>query len=93
MGIHCTYLTEKDVHLLKKTGTHIAHCPYNFMRQGQTTPLIQWLKGGIENIGLGSDNILHDPFEVMRMSKYLALQYANNVDPYSRIFVPVFFNK
>lgn len=88
VGAHCVYLTQNDIRTLRESGTNIAHCPNNFMMAGHTTPLISWLKGGISNIGLGSDNILHHPFELMRFSRYLARQYVEQVDPDSRHIVP-----
>ncbi len=76
VGAHCVHLTPKDIKTMRETNTHIAHCPNNFIRRGRPTPLMSWLKGGIKNIGLASDNILHDPFEIMRQSNYLALQHV-----------------
>ena len=88
VGAHCVYLTRSDIDTLRETGTHIAHCPNNFIRRGRPTPLMPWRIGGIKNIGLASDNILHDPFEIMRFTNYLALQYAVQKDPNSIHFVP-----
>lgn len=85
---HCTYLTARDVEILRASGAHIAHCPNNFIRKGWSTPLMPWLKGGIENIGIASDNILHDPFELMRITNYLALQYVKHIDPDTEHLVP-----
>ena len=87
VGAHCVFLTPKDIEILRKTGTHIAHCPNNFIRRGNDTPLIPWLRGGITNIGFASDNILHDPWELMRFSNYLSLFYANK-DPTTLHLVP-----
>jgi len=91
VGAHCVYLTPKDISILKETETHIAHCPNNFIRRGRPTPLMPWLKGGIKNIGLASDNILHDPFEIMRISNWLALQYVQQKDIESLHLVPTPF--
>jgi 5-methylthioadenosine/S-adenosylhomocysteine deaminase len=88
IGAHCVYLTQKDLEIFRKSGTHIAHCPNNFIRRGRKTPLMPWLKAGIKNIGIASDNILHDPFELMRFTQYLALQYVDVVDPTSLQYVP-----
>jgi 5-methylthioadenosine/S-adenosylhomocysteine deaminase len=88
VGAHCVYLTQDDIETLRKTETHIAHCPNNFIRRGRATPLMPWLKGGIKNIGLASDNILHDPFEIMRFTNYLALQYVRHIDPNLVHYVP-----
>lgn len=88
VAAHCVYLTPSDIATLKDTETHIAHCPNNFIRRGRPTPFMPWRIGGIKNIGLASDNILHDPFEIMRFTNYLALQYAVQKDPNSIHFVP-----
>ena len=91
IGAHCTYMTPKDLEIFRKSDTHIAHCPNNFIRTGRGTPLMPWLKAGISNIGLASDNILHDPFELMRFTNYLALQYVQFTDPNSLHLVPTPF--
>jgi 5-methylthioadenosine/S-adenosylhomocysteine deaminase len=91
VAAHCVYLTPKDISILRDTGTHIAHCPNNFIRRGLPTPLMPWLKGGVKNIGLASDNILHDPFEIMRITNWLALQYVKQKDPESLHLVPTPF--
>jgi cytosine/adenosine deaminase-related metal-dependent hydrolase len=58
------------------------------MRWGQKTPLISWRKGGIKNIGIASDNILHDPFELLRFSNYLALAYVQQYERDSIHLIP-----
>jgi 5-methylthioadenosine/S-adenosylhomocysteine deaminase len=88
IGAHCVYLTQKDLEIFRQSNTHIAHCPNNFSRRGRKTPLMPWLKAGIQNIGIASDNILHDPFELMRFTQYLALQYVDIIDPTSLQYVP-----
>ena len=91
IGAHCVYLTQKDLEIFRKSGTHIAHCPNNFIRRGRGTPLMPWLKAGIKNIGIASDNILHDPFELMRFTSYLAFQYVRFTDPESLHLIPTSF--
>ena len=91
IGAHCAYMTQEDLEIFRKSDTHIAHCPNNFIRRGRGTPLMPWLKAGISNIGLASDNILHDPFELMRFTNYLALQYVQFTDPNSLHLVPTPF--
>lgn len=88
LAAHCVHLTQKDMEIMRETGAHIAHCPSVFIKRGRPTPLIPWLKGGIRNIGLGTDNILHDPFESMRFSNFLALQYVHQIEPDSLHLVP-----
>ncbi|MEM2892676.1 MAG: amidohydrolase [Candidatus Bathyarchaeia archaeon] len=88
VAAHCIHLNEKDIKILKESGTHVAHCPNNFIRRGQITPIIKWIKGGLTNISLASDNILHDPFELMRFSNYLAVQYVEQRDPSSANLIP-----
>ena len=88
IGAHCIHLTENDVTILRESGMHIAHCPGIFIKRGRRTPMMSWLKGGMKNIGLGSDNILHDPFETMRFSNFLALQHVNQYEPDSVHLVP-----
>jgi 5-methylthioadenosine/S-adenosylhomocysteine deaminase len=88
IGAHCIHMTPKDLETFRKSGTHVAHCPNIFIRRGRSTPLIPWLNSGIKNIGIGSDNVLHDPFENMRYTIYGAYSYLQSNSPKSRHLVP-----
>ena len=88
LAAHCVHLTARDVEIMRTTGTHIAHCPSIFIKRGRPSPLIPWLRGGVRNVGLGTDNIMHDPFENMRFSIHLALQYVHQIEADSLHLVP-----
>lgn len=52
---HCVHLPEREIELLKKTGTFAAHCPESNMNLASgIAPIARLLEEGI-NVGLGSD--------------------------------------
>jgi len=66
---HCTYLTEKDTMLIKKSGMKILHCPRPYALRGWTAPLLKWIDIGIP-VGLATDNLFHSMNETMRVALY-----------------------
>jgi 5-methylthioadenosine/S-adenosylhomocysteine deaminase len=91
IGAHCIHMTQKDLEMFKKSGTHLAHCPNIFIRRGRSTPLIPWLNSSIKNIGIGSDNVLHDPFENMRYTIYGAYNFLQSHGSQYRHLIPTPF--
>ncbi len=60
---HCTYATDKDEMLIKKSGAKILHCRAVF------NPYVRWLDLGIP-IGLGTDDVFHSVNELLRQNIY-----------------------
>lgn len=77
---HCIYLNEKEITLIKKTHTKMAHCPTSnrFLTSG-IMPFRKYQKMGL-NIGLGTDvaggyslSMFNEMKEAIENSKYLFL--------------------
>jgi 5-methylthioadenosine/S-adenosylhomocysteine deaminase len=91
VAAHCVWLSDKEIGILAKTGTHIAHCPVSNAKLGNGVARILDLINAGCNVGLGPDdapcNNNVDMFEVM---KYASLfQKATKLDasvmPASRV--------
>jgi len=81
--IHMCWVEDDDIKRLKKTGTHIAHCPASNMKLASGfCPVPKLLKEGV-NVGLGCDgapcNNMLDMFQEMRLSAWIHKGY--NLDP------------
>lgn len=59
LGAHCTYVTERDLTLIREAGVGILHC------RAVTNPLVRWLDQGIR-VGFGTDDYHHDMLQLMR---------------------------
>jgi 5-methylthioadenosine/S-adenosylhomocysteine deaminase len=52
---HCVHVGEGDIDILRKTGTHVAHCPSSNLKLGSgIAPVVEMLERGIP-ISLGAD--------------------------------------
>ena len=52
---HCVHLTESEMEILRRTGTHVAHCPSSNLKLGSGFALIvEMLERGI-SVSLGAD--------------------------------------
>ena len=70
-GAHCFWADEKEVEILGKSGTNVAHCSGIAARRGYAPPI--WaLKQAGANVGLGSDNMTGDMIEAMRLALMIA---------------------
>jgi 5-methylthioadenosine/S-adenosylhomocysteine deaminase len=67
IGGHCVHLSPSEIEILGRTHTHVAHNAAINARRGFIAP-IRALKDAGANIGLGSDNMSEDMFEVMRIA-------------------------
>jgi 5-methylthioadenosine/S-adenosylhomocysteine deaminase len=70
VAAHCVWLSDPEIELIAKTGTHISHNPVSNAKLGNgIARTIDYLKAGI-NVGLGTDdapcNNNNDMFEVMK---------------------------
>jgi len=59
MGAHCTYVTERELSLIREAGVSILHC------RAVTNPLLRWLDQGIK-VGFGTDDYHHDMLQLLR---------------------------
>jgi 5-methylthioadenosine/S-adenosylhomocysteine deaminase len=82
VAAHCVWLSDQEIELIAKTGTHISYNPVSNAKLGNgIARTVDYLKAGI-NVGLGTDdapcNNNNDMFEVM---KYASLfQKASHTD-------------
>lgn len=60
-GVHCDYISEKDLRLITDAGMGILHC------RSVTNPLLRWLDIGIP-VGLGTDDYHHDMLPLLRQN-------------------------
>ena len=60
-GVHCDYITPRDLQLILDAGMGILHC------RSVENPLLQWLDLGIP-IGLGTDDYHHDIMPLLRQN-------------------------
>ena len=52
---HCVHVTEGEMNLLARTGTHVAHCPSSNMKLGSgVAPITEMLERGV-SVSLGAD--------------------------------------
>lgn len=70
VAAHCVWLSDREIEIMKETGTHISHNPVSNAKLGNGVARVKdYLKAGI-NIGLGTDdapcNNNNDMFEVMK---------------------------
>lgn len=83
VAAHCVWLSDREIALMRETGTHIAHNPSSNAKLGNGIARIpEMLAAGI-NVGLGHDaaecNNSRDLFEVMKFASLI--HRANRVDP------------
>jgi 5-methylthioadenosine/S-adenosylhomocysteine deaminase len=70
VAAHCVWLNDREIEIMKETGTHISHNPVSNAKLGNgVARVMDYLKAGI-NVGLGTDdapcNNNNDMFEVMK---------------------------
>lgn len=70
VAAHCVWLTDGEIEIVRKTGTHVSHNPVSNAKLGNGVARVKdFLAAGI-NVGLGTDdapcNNNNDMFEVMK---------------------------
>lgn len=83
VAAHCVWLSDREIALMRETGTHISHNPSSNAKLGNgIARLPEMLNAGI-NVGLGHDaaecNNSRDLFEVMKFASLI--HRASRVDP------------
>jgi 5-methylthioadenosine/S-adenosylhomocysteine deaminase len=82
VAAHCVWLSDKEIKLLAKSNTQIAHCPISNAKLGNGIARILEMRRAGLNIGLGPDdapcNNSVDMFEVMKYASLL--QKATELD-------------
>lgn len=72
---HAVHVTDREVDLLRETGTHVIHCPSaNFKLASGIAPVPRLLNAGV-NVGIGADgapcNNTLDAFHEMRLASLI----------------------
>jgi len=72
--IHCNYVTDEEISLIKSSGASVAFCPRSHHFFGHTNhPVQRLLEAGI-NVGLGTDSLAsNDTLSILDEMKYLSL--------------------
>lgn len=76
---HCIHVSERDMDILKRTGTAVIHNPESNMGNGVGSPdVLKMLDKGIL-VGLGTDGYTHDMTESLKVTNIL--QKNRNLNP------------
>lgn len=67
IAAHCTFISEKEIAILRRTKTNMAHCPMILAKRGAFPPMDKIYQYGI-NVAYGTDWLSMDPFENMRFA-------------------------
>lgn len=79
IAAHCVHANEREIEILKETGTRVVHNPRSNMNNAVgTAPVIEMLARGIE-VGLGNDGFSNNMFSEMHTA-YLVHRLAK-LDP------------
>ena len=77
VAAHCCVVDDKDLTLLERSATSVAHCPLMNAVRGLIAPVGDMLRRGIR-VGLGLDNMFADYFDVIRTCILSARILADN---------------
>lgn len=75
--IHCNYITEEEISLIKSSGASVAFCPrsHRFFDHAQH-PVQRLLSAGV-NVGLGTDSLAsNETLSILDEMKFLSLRYT-----------------
>lgn len=79
--IHCTHVEGREIRILARTGTPVAHCPIANAWGGNpvVTPVPAMLDGGV-TVGLGTDSVAtNDSLDLFQAMKICALIHKVNM--------------
>lgn len=79
--IHCTHVEGKEIRILARTGTPVAHCPIANAWGGNpvVTPVPTMLERGV-TVGLGTDSVAtNDSLDLFQAMKFCALIHKVNM--------------
>ncbi|MEP9411782.1 MAG: amidohydrolase family protein [Candidatus Brocadia sp.] len=75
--IHCNYITDEEISLIKSSGASVAFCPRSHRFFGHTNHSVQKLLDAGVNVGLGTDSLAsNDSLSILDEMKFLFLHYA-----------------
>lgn len=75
--IHCNYITEEEISLIKSSEASVAFCPRSHRFFGHMNHPVQKLLNAGINVGLGTDSLAsNDSLSILDEMKFLFLHYA-----------------
>lgn len=75
---HCIRVDDKDIEMLKQTGSKVAHCPKSNAKLGHgRAPLSKFIEAGVV-VGLGSDSVAsNNTCDIIEESRFALLSAQN----------------
>jgi 5-methylthioadenosine/S-adenosylhomocysteine deaminase len=67
LAAHLVYISDREIEILKDTGTFMAHCPGIMAKRARFAPVGKLYAAGIK-VALGNDWVNMDPWDNMRMA-------------------------
>lgn len=75
--IHCNYLTDEEIFLIRDSGASVAFCPRSHSFFGHAEHPVQRLLSAGVNVGLGTDSLAsNNTLSILDEMKFLSLHYA-----------------
>ena len=75
--IHCNYVTDEEISLIKSSGASVAFCPRSHHFFGHTNHPVQKLLDAGINVGLGTDSLAsNDTLSIIDEMKFLFLHHS-----------------
>ena len=85
----CVWLNDKEIGILKETGTHVAYCPAYNMKGGNGIARVPDIISAGINVGLGTDGFFNslDMFESMRHGTFVqrAVKLDRSLVPFDQV--------
>ncbi|MGQ3684989.1 MAG: amidohydrolase family protein [Candidatus Loosdrechtia sp.] len=70
--IHCNYITDEEISLIKSSGASVAFCPRSHHFFGHTNHPVERLLNAVINVGLGTDSLAsNDTLSLLDEMKFL----------------------
>jgi 5-methylthioadenosine/S-adenosylhomocysteine deaminase len=67
LAAHLVYVSDREIGILKETGTYMAHCPAIMAKRARFAPVGKIYAAGVR-VALGNDWVNMDPWDNMRMA-------------------------
>ncbi|HHT9112273.1 MAG: amidohydrolase family protein [Planctomycetes bacterium] len=75
--IHCNYVTDEEISLIKSSGASVAFCPRSHHFFGHANHPVQRLLDARINVGLGTDSLAsNDTLSILDEMKFLSLRHS-----------------
>ncbi len=75
--IHCNYITDEEISMIKSTNANVAFCPRSHRFFGHTNHPVQKLLDAGINVGLGTDSLAsNDSLSILDEMKFLFNNYS-----------------